>query len=159
MRRDHDGALAQVASAIEADAPWLPSWAPMLGDAYRGAGRDQEALEAFLGGLSEEDRTLARTGYTEGGWLEMFRVVTHSRQQRGEICGSGSAWLYAALGDADQMYECMDLVSRGSIVDLFWTRAAFDPYRDDPRFDAQLDRWNIVGYKTCCPFSVNGVEP
>ena len=85
--------------------------------------------------------------------MAMLRAVIESRQQRGEMCGFDTVEMYAELGDADQLYECLQTRKLG-ITELLWMLPEYDRYRNDPQFQALLDRRNAVGYKNCCPFSV-----
>ena len=41
----------------------------------------------------------------------------------------------------------------GALIDPGMDGTPFDRYRDEPRFQSNLDRSVVIGYKTCCPFS------
>jgi tetratricopeptide (TPR) repeat protein len=153
LRRDYDGAIEQLQPPIGVDAPLLRLANPVLVAAYRATGREPEAMEVFLRRLNPEDRAAARRGYAENDWMAMLRVVIESRQQRGEMCDRDTVEMYAELGDADQLYECLQTRKLG-ITELLWMLPEYDRYRNDPQFQALLDRRNVVGYKNCCPFSV-----
>ena len=82
------------------------------------------------------------------------------RDETGTGCvGSGGTWnnleIYAELGEQEALFDCLGTMVRGVMIEFLWTAPVFDPYRDDPRFEAALDRWNVVGYKTW-PFDTGG---
>jgi hypothetical protein len=82
----------------------------------------------------------------------MLRAVMDARESRGEACSPPSGpWgdieAYAALGDTETLYSCLDVNVPFRLVEFLWTSPTLDPYRDDPRFRAALDRRDIVGYK------------
>jgi hypothetical protein len=87
-------------------------------------------------------------GYGILGREERVREILAEAERVGNV--AGAFWVaagYAALGDADKVFEWLDrsyekrefpflgLDSRFSPV--------FDPYRDDPRYQAILDKLNF----------------
>jgi hypothetical protein len=96
-------------------------------------------------GLPPPDRDAARRGHAAGGWLGMLQAVVDELRARGEPCG----WfiyhrMYAELGETDQLLECLGArVSGGGLFQ--WVLPVYDPYRDEPRFQALLEPMNVVG--------------
>ena len=84
-------------------------------------------------------------GYENGGWEGMLRVALDLRLGGSELrCPEPRIDvmnLSAILGDRDRMFDCLELFIDPTYT---WTwRSIFDPYREDPRFDALLRKWNL----------------
>jgi hypothetical protein len=120
-----------------------------LPSAHHYGGNDAEALEAFVDGLPQEIETAVRRGYDAGGYEGMVRAAVEVNvAQSGRPCTVGPSYgahLYAAIGEADQMFACIEeaIVEQGSIFLVLKAHPSWDPYRSDPRFIALLQRMGL----------------
>jgi TolB-like protein/class 3 adenylate cyclase/Flp pilus assembly protein TadD len=139
-------------------APRHPWTALDLAEAYHRNGMDREALDSMLRWASEADNPLAgddlahtlRSGFEEGGLAGATRaLVTELAARSGETCTPNAAVgaiLYANAAESDLMFQCLDeaIVQRGYTALRLGSRRSWDPYRDDPRFTALLERMNLA---------------
>jgi hypothetical protein len=151
LRRDYDGAVKYLETHV--NHQHRPCW-PLI-CAYRAIDRDTSALELFVAGLHPNDRKDALDAHAAGGWTSMLSRVADRRAARGEqfrTRGSvlGNAELYAALGDVERLYACLEanLTGDGSARQdpVLWALPVFDGYRGARRFRALLERRGVVGH-------------
>jgi DNA-binding winged helix-turn-helix (wHTH) protein/tetratricopeptide (TPR) repeat protein len=150
VRRDYDGAVRYLEAQVN-EQPH-PGW-PLI-CAYRAISRDSSALELFVAGLHPNDRADALHAHAAGGWTGMLNRVAALRAARGEQFRTrssvlGNAELYAALGDAERLYACLEanLTGDGAARQdpVRWTLPVFDRYRDERRFRVLLERRGVLG--------------
>ena len=119
---------------------------PLLWATYTWMGEQEAAREAFLAGLDPPyrpfvralsrtlgDRRLARIGL----WLQDFGKHVP--------CGSNastSAQAWAWLGEADRMYECLD-ISSPRAYGYLKLNPVYEPYRSTRRFRDLLRQANL----------------
>jgi hypothetical protein len=120
-----------------------------LARAYHHSGNDAEGLEAAVRGLPPEIEAALRRSYDAGGYEGMVRAVIElTVAQSGRPCTVApeyGAHLYAVVGEADQMYACIEeaLAERSALGLYLKVRPDWDPYRDDPRSIALLRRMGL----------------
>ncbi len=138
-----------------------------LGLALRAAGRERDAV-TLLAGDGPFGRA-AQQDYARSEWRGLLEGLAARVRETGRPC-RGVISVYAALGDAVQMYACFEtavafrecLAKTPNDAGLacaegndfpwlpLWTVSSFDAYRDQPRFRALLDRAGVVGHEACC---------
>ncbi len=87
------------------------------------------------------------SAFEQGGYTGMIGAVLEFLvQESGKACTNepaDAAFMLAIIGEAERMLECLDeAVLFGNFERILATNVypAFDPYRDDPRFIATLNR-------------------
>ena len=137
-----EAAIAHVERAA-ALYPSFSDFPTLLARAYEAAGREDESKEAFLLVSPRWFRPVLRAIDRALGVETSLRLVMWLDEiEEGTRCptrGMGRALVWARLGETDRMFECLDASARKNP----WYMAAepgFAPYRDDPRFQAILDR-------------------
>ncbi len=139
-------------------APHHPSGAVDLADAYHRVGRDRDALDAMLRWAAEADHPQAgedlapvlRSGFEEDGWPGANRALVNELAARSSATctplAAVGAILYARAAEQNLMFECLDaaIAQRGNWALDLGSRRDWDPYRDDPRFTALLERMNLA---------------
>ena len=111
---------------------------------------DSRALEAWIR-LSEleistgETEKVLREAYARGGLESATAAYLEALVSRdGTPCTTtahGGARMLALMGDSDRMLACLDRSIEEHFVDwLAKVHPIYDPYRDDPRFQAHLRR-------------------
>jgi tetratricopeptide (TPR) repeat protein len=144
--RRYDEAIGEARKmlALNAQEP-LASWA--MGEVLSAQGRHAEALEYFqraapIGSMARAD--LARTLAALGRRKEAVRLV-HELEREGErryVTPVGIALVYVHLGDHDTAFHWLERGHRLRSAELTSLRhqRAWDPVRNDPRFQAIVRR-------------------
>ena len=72
-------------------------------------------------------------------------LAADQSSQRCTIVPLLGTYLYAVLGDAEQMFECLELLGPSSIATAGtgMKHHPLYPYRDDPRLHGLLRKWNL----------------
>jgi TolB-like protein/DNA-binding winged helix-turn-helix (wHTH) protein/Flp pilus assembly protein TadD len=146
--RDFGSAIEHARRAITID-PELWIGHIMLGQAYQGLGRTAEALEELTTAarLSEQNsKALSFRGYQlamagrAGEARDLLRSVEAASRQR--YVPYAFALMHAGLGDRDDVFAWLDKAFAVHDVHLMYLPVdpKWDPYRDDPRFRALLER-------------------
>jgi adenylate cyclase len=143
---NYDAAIQMIEHALTL-APELGYHGFELGLAYHLNGMDAEALEAIVRSawVDTEFESALRRAFVEDGWAGMSRALASGVAARhGDPCTWHSGYgaqLYARAGERDEMYRCLEraIAERGNRMLYLW-REFWDPYRDDPRFQAILGR-------------------
>jgi TolB-like protein/Tfp pilus assembly protein PilF len=138
--------IEYVHRATELDMDFFLIWFPM-GLAQLDAGFLSEAIATFRRlvdlapwwqiGVGALAAALRQSG-DHAGSQEWSRKL-------GESDAAGAAFYYAAAGDADAMFEALDLAHRQRdrvLVDI-QSLPFFDPYLADPRFQTMLQRMHL----------------
>ncbi|MEJ2086957.1 MAG: hypothetical protein P8Y69_00410, partial [Gammaproteobacteria bacterium] len=138
---------------------------------YYYAGREEDAAEVFLGGLSDPDLDAGRHGYVNDGWEGMLRCVAASRRERPGAEPSHripTADVLAALGEPEAMYERLE--RQQAIFECFletdaehahecgpgapgtfeipiWTVQPYSAYLSEPRFQRLLNAYGVIGHR------------
>lgn len=149
-----DAAIASYEKVLELD-PAFPFAGLELASVYHAEGRDTEALEAFLRDSQvqrdpELERSLRRA-FDVGGWTALNgAMIAALETQTGKTCGTLpnlGALLYARAGDAERMYQCLDqaVTQKGNSELWLSVHPSWNPYREEPRFQALLRRVGLAG--------------
>jgi hypothetical protein len=112
---------------------------------------NEEALDALVevfesrraAGRTDPELALRRS-FDTGGWQKATGFVAREfAAASGDPCWTFSATTYAQSGNADLMFRCLeqDLLMGHQFLRNAWV---WDPYRDDPRFTALLERMNLA---------------
>jgi TolB-like protein/tRNA A-37 threonylcarbamoyl transferase component Bud32/Tfp pilus assembly protein PilF len=147
--KQHRETVEYARRALEIDANYYLMWTAM-GRAQLAAGLTQEAITSL-----ERVVELA-PWFNTGAWY--LAAACHqagdrerSRELAWKLAGShgrtfGAASYYATAGEADAMFEALDECHRQRHAMLPYIQHIpfFDPYRADPRFQALLQRMNLV---------------
>jgi tetratricopeptide (TPR) repeat protein len=152
--RDFDGAAEHARHAITLDPEfWIGH--VQLGQAYAQLGRNDLALDAlgnaarFSGGnskaLSVRGYLLAKIGRTAEAREVLKTLEAVSRERF--VPPYAMALVHAGLGERDAVFARLDEAYRARDVHLIFlpVDAKWDPYRDDPRFQALLERGGFTG--------------
>jgi len=151
----YDLAIRQLHQAIELDPGYYRSRL-FLGQALARARRYEEAVAAQRASLernpdSIEARAflgaaLAATGDREGAWNLVEEVKAADSKTEPAIL---LAVIYAGLGDADKMFEWLQIALERKSVPLYIAVIAdeFYPYRSDPRFRSFLTQIGLAQYE------------
>jgi len=135
--------------ALEIDANYDLMWVSM-GWAQLGAGFAQEAITSFkrvveLAPWRDTAAGSLAAAYCQAGDRE--RSQEWARKLAGSLGHAvGAALYHAAAGEADAMFEALDVAhqQRDWSIVLMHNAALFDPYRADPRFQALLAKMNLA---------------
>jgi TolB-like protein/Flp pilus assembly protein TadD len=150
-RGNYDAAIQRFEHALTLGPDWSEAAADELGLTYHQKGMDAEALEAYLRrpDVDAELESALRRGFEEGGWAGLNRALISERAARsGDSCTPLpplGARHYAFAGQRDEMYRCLDraVAERGNFLLWLWEKF-WDPYRDEPRFQAILHRLRLA---------------
>jgi serine/threonine-protein kinase len=124
-----------------------------IGSAYLGQGRAEEALEWYRRGQSLESavrcydalivRALAEMGEQEEAQAIMDRLEDEAKQSY--VRADAMAMGYAALGDFDRAFACLDeaLAARSAGLIYVHIDPGYEPLRSDPRFDAIVQKVGV----------------
>jgi serine/threonine-protein kinase len=146
---EYDAAIRQSHATLELH-PGYAQAQINIGSAYLGLGRPTEALEWYQRAQSQESavrsydafivRALAALGERDEAEAILQRLERESATQyiRAESLAMG----YAAVGDADRAFACLEraLADRSAGLVFFHVDPGFAPLRGDPRFDALVRR-------------------
>jgi TolB-like protein/DNA-binding winged helix-turn-helix (wHTH) protein/Tfp pilus assembly protein PilF len=151
--RDYAAAVEYARQAITIDPDfWIGHI--MLGQAYQGLGRTNEALEEltiaarFSGqnskALSFRGHLLAKAGRPNEA-RDLLRTLDAASHQR-YVPPYAFALVHAGLGDADAVFASLDKAFAVHDVHLMYLPVdpKWDPYRDDPRFKALVDHCGFM---------------
>ena len=126
----------------------------MLGQAYEGQGRTAEALkELVTAGRSsgQNSKALSFRGYllAKAGQADEARDLLRTLEaasQKQYVPPYAFALVHAGLGDRDSVFQWLDKAFAVHDVHLIYLPVdpKWDPYRDDPRFKAQVDQCNFM---------------
>jgi serine/threonine protein kinase/Flp pilus assembly protein TadD len=150
--RDFDAAIAQSRKTMEMAPEYFLSYLDM-GTAQLATGHPEDALRSFQHGQSLKSavrsydalivRALAAMEQREEADAIMQRLEEESKHQyvRQEVMAMG----YAALGDANRAFACLDraLAERSAGLVYVHIDPGFDPLRGDPRFAALVERVGV----------------
>ena len=144
--RDYDTAIAQYERALERFPDFSYTWI-LLSAAYSLNGQHQNAVQAAQKSLelspgdSNWTLMLAAALVRAGDEAEARRVMASA--SAGDP--TRFALVHAALGDTDEAFRWLDLaLETGSPFITELGDPAYDPIRDDPRFQAALRRVGLV---------------
>ena len=144
--RDYDTAIAQYERALERFPDFSYTWI-LLSAAYSLNGQHQNAVQAAQKSLelspgdSNWTLRLAAALVRAGDEAEARRVMASA--SAGDP--TRFALVHAALGDTDEAFRWLDLaLETGSPFITELGDPAYDPIRDDPRFQAALRRVGLV---------------
>ena len=151
--RRYDDAFERSRRALEANprAGWAYS---IMGQAYRGQGRNEDALAAFQRYQDLSPGTVATSAVACGLALtgrraEAMRLVSSIGLQDQTAGRPKSGWLdrargYACLGDA-RTFDMLELAlaMRVEALPTINVDSSFDAVRPDPRFQAVLRKMNL----------------
>jgi len=140
---DHEGAIQQGHKTLEIDGSYVQAHLN-IGAAYLGLEKPDEALTWYQRGQSLPSsvrsydafivRALAALGEREEAEAILRRLEEQGTEQylRGEILAMG----YAAVGDFDRAFACLDdaLTARSAGLIYLHIDPGYAPLRDDPRF-------------------------
>jgi tetratricopeptide (TPR) repeat protein len=151
--RDYASAVEYARRAITIDPEfWIGHI--MLGQAYQGLGRTPQALEELTAAarfsgqnskaLSFRGYLLAKAGHANEA-RDLLRTLEAAAHQR-YVPPYAFALVHAGLGDADAMFASLDEAFTVHDVHLIFLPVdpKWDPYRDDPRFKALVDRCGFM---------------
>lgn len=135
--------------ALEIDAGDYAIWS-FMGLAPLGAGLAQEAVTSLKRAVDLAPWWRTGLAYLAGAlWQPGDRercqeLVLQSRSHPQEVLGA--AFYYAVAGDADAMFEMLDLAwqERNPNLRNVGIDPIYEPYRADPRFQALLRRMNLA---------------
>ncbi|RFF27004.1 MULTISPECIES: tetratricopeptide repeat protein [unclassified Wenzhouxiangella] len=117
----------------------------VLGRIYLQQGEPECAAEAFRSELSENEKELGLAMATHD--LEPRDVFERRRDewldQWAEEYPFKAAMLSGYAGEVDRAFDWLDGIARGGLSDSFW-KPEFDSLRDDPRWDALLERHGLA---------------
>lgn len=145
-----DEALQSFRRALEFDHDYLPALFG-IGGLYSKMGRHEEALAAFTTAVELSGRGsfyLAYLGWGLGraGQVDEARAILNELSERAEkeyVAPLHLAMVVSALGELDRAFALLgEAFEKGNC----WVGSPrlpfFDAFRDDPRFDALLERMN-----------------
>jgi Tfp pilus assembly protein PilF len=145
----YDDAIETARRALEIDAGYYVLWA-VMGFAQLGAGLAQEAVASMKKAVDlapwwrPGPGCLAAALWQAGDRERCQELVLQSRSHPSGA--SGASYYYAVAGDADAMFEMLDLAwqERDSILRNVGIDPIYEPYRADPRFQSLLRRMNLA---------------
>jgi eukaryotic-like serine/threonine-protein kinase len=119
---------------------WIQMEAGSARDAVASATRVME-----LAPQSPRSGWFLAAAHYRAGDIEQARELAQKQASGGEQ-GIFAAMYYAVTGEADRMFETLDAVSVSQPAELIFLsyHPLFDPYRDDPRFQALLRKMNLA---------------
>jgi len=152
LARQFDAAIEQLRNTREMD----PNFAPtrlFLGLAYEQATKCEEAIVEFKKALSlSQECPLVATAlghaYALAGRTREARKLLGNLEDSskgGCVAGYHVAAIYAALGDNDRVFECLEKAYEDRSLWMAHLRVMprLDPLRSDPRFQDLLRRMNF----------------
>jgi serine/threonine-protein kinase len=116
-----------------------------LSQVYQATAKYAESVEEFARyqELIDERQaaSLARESYARNGWQGFLRLIT-SEARPIKMFDDDLATYYAALGDKEKAFSLLNRAYDAHDGQLLWLKAepAFDPLRDDPRFQELLKK-------------------
>lgn len=132
---------------------WQGHWLLCL--SLTGAGRHEEAVVECQKAAALSNRTpavMGTLGYVQArmGDPDEARRIVHELEERSAaayVAPTNVAMIHAALGDRDEAFHWLDRAYREGDLTLVHLRdnARFDMLRDDPRFDALVERMGLDG--------------
>jgi serine/threonine-protein kinase len=144
---DHERGIELLKRAVDLNPDSTrPRW--WLRDAYVVAGREKEAAETLLAAVPPAAEAELRSAYEAGGFNALLgRFLRFEQERTGQPCGSPAgvgASLAAQLGDAEDVFRCLELAARtGDGSMQVQVNPLFAPYRSDPRYAAYLEAMNL----------------
>ena len=150
--RDWDGALDQSHKTLELDANYYHAFLD-IGAAHLGRGDAEQSLEWYRRAQSLPSsvrsydahlvRALAALGQADEAQAIMERLETEAKESylRSEVLAMG----YAALGDRDAAFACLDKALNARSAGLIFVHVdpAYAPLRSDPRLGALAQRIGV----------------
>ena len=151
MQQDYEHAIGQLSLTVQLDPKFGlgHSW---LGTIYAESGRFQEALAEFETALSisDEPATKAWLAYTyarmgNGTDARALLEELHDLSRQKYVPPIFAAWIYAALGDRDGVFQQLEQAYEDRAPNLIYLKSAppFQEFRSDPRFQALLKKMNF----------------
>jgi len=140
---EHQAAIEQSRQTLEIDASYVQAFLN-IGSAYMGLRNPEEALKWYRRGQSLDSavrsydalivRALAALGEQEEAGAILDRLEGQGKEQylRAEVVAMG----YAAVGDFDQAFACLDEALQARSAGLVYVHLdpGYAPLRGDPRF-------------------------
>ena len=145
--RRYDEAIKELEMALAANPNFQRAY-EMLCFTYEWQGLYQEAIAAYQKTLTEEEVASLADAYQTSGkegywrwWLDYWK----ERAKQEYVGPWRFAIIYAHLDEKDQVFEQLEKAYEGheSGLPAIRTAPAFDPLRDDPRFQDLLRRMNL----------------
>jgi tetratricopeptide (TPR) repeat protein len=148
LKRNEE-AIEYARRALEIDASFYPVWA-FMGMAQLGAGLAQEAVTSMKRALDLAPwwrlgpGALAAALWQAGDRERCRELALQSRSHPLGVWGA--AFYYAVAGDADALFEMLDLAwqERDPNLRLIGIEPIYEPYRADRRFRSLLQRMNLA---------------
>jgi serine/threonine protein kinase len=152
LARRSDRALKIFRETLKAD-PNFPTTHRVIGlvylqkKSYRQALKELEKAEKLSGGkgtfLPEIACTQALAGNREAALKIAAQLIERSKTSY--VDGARIAFIFASLGDKDKAFEYLDKAyeDRDTGLTAIKVDPLAEPLRDDPRFDALLDKMNL----------------
>ncbi len=145
----YDEAIAASQELIQMDANYASAW-NFLGQSYTQKGMHTEALNALqkadsLAGVTGEIRAALGHAYAAAGRRDEAQKVIADLKTKPSGTGIPYhlATVYAALGQSDEAFNWLTIAFDRHdpfVVSRFKTDPKLDPLRNDPRFNALLQR-------------------
>jgi TolB-like protein/DNA-binding winged helix-turn-helix (wHTH) protein len=160
--RDFSAAIEHARRAILVESTFWIGYM-QLGQAYEQTGQTDLALEALADATRFSDgnsKPTSLSGYILGksGRAAEAREVLRqldARSRERYVPPYATALIHAGLGERDAMFEWLDKAYSARDVHLIFITVdpKWDPYRNDPRFQAILSRCGFVRSDTATPAS------
>jgi TolB-like protein/Flp pilus assembly protein TadD len=153
--RSYDQAIDQFQKTLELDATFPPPYA-YLAAAYEQKGMFQEAITTFERAITVSQgppKAMAMAGlahvYAVSGRKTEARKILAELQRLSEhsyVPATGTALIYAGLGDKDQAFAWLDKAyeEHSFQLNILNVEPRFDPLRSDPRFTELLRRMGLA---------------
>jgi len=146
--RRYDEAIEEVQLALAVNPNIPVAYRTLVNYVYEEQGLYEEAIVAYQKILAEEEaagladayQTLGKEGYWRW-WLDYWTEMA----KQGYVSSEQFARIYAHLGETNQVFEQLEKAYDEHDVALLLGRSlpAYDPFRDDPRFQDLLRRMNL----------------
>jgi TolB-like protein/class 3 adenylate cyclase/Tfp pilus assembly protein PilF len=146
---NHDTAIPLLEKTLELNPrePWTRSF---LTRAHAEQGQKLPLFEFLPGpGFAAAEEDELRAAYEQGGYDGLVRRSLELRRTAtGEPCSSQAVWGavgYARIGEADQMFDCLQEAERQGRFPLLLVDPVFKRYRSDPRYSSLLRQMGLEG--------------
>jgi len=146
--RRYDEAIEEVQLALAVNPNFPMAYRNLINYVYEEQELYEEAIVAYqkilaeeeIAGLADAYQTLGKEGYWRW-WLDYWTEMA----KQGYVSSEQFARIYAHLGETNQVFEQLEKAYDEHDVALLLGRSlpAYDPIRDDPRFQDLLLRMNL----------------